>query len=154
MISFLAWLTVWTIVMALAEYLIHKHTMHRRKMWLPNWIWKDHAVEHHKNERNDMNIDLPIWNHLIIGSPLIVGAFFVGLPCLLALLSVFVFHSYTWTKIHRGIHDLEKNWIMKCFPGYYKKAKEHHELHHRRPAKNFGVVYLFTDYIFRTKYKG
>ena len=153
MISYFIWFTAWTLVMALGEYFIHRYTMHRKIKILPKWIFEHHAIEHHKNERNDMNIDLPVWNHLIIGSPLIVGAFFVGLPCLLALLSVFVFHSYTWTKIHRGIHNLETNWIMKRFPWYYGCAKKHHELHHHRPGKNFGVVYLFTDYIFRTKMK-
>lgn len=151
MLQFSVSLVVWTLVMAIMEYMIHKHTMHRRKMWLPEWIWKDHAVEHHKHERNDLNIDLPIHNHLIVGSPLIVGAYFVGLPCLLALLLVFVFHSYTWTKIHRGIHGLEENWLMKT--KYYERAKEHHELHHHRPGKNFGVVFMFTDHLFRTKLK-
>ena len=151
MLNFSAWLAIWMFVMAIMEYMIHKHTMHRRKRWLPDWIWKDHAIEHHKNERNDLNIDLPIYNHLIVGSPLILTSYFIGLPCLLALLSVFVFHSYTWTKLHRGIHDLEQNWLMKT--RYYKKAKIHHELHHKRPGKNFGVVFFFTDSLFRTSIK-
>jgi sterol desaturase/sphingolipid hydroxylase (fatty acid hydroxylase superfamily) len=125
--------------------------MHRKRWWLPNWVWKDHAIEHHKNERNDLNIDLPLYNHLIVGSPVILASTFIGLPCLLALLTVFAFHSYTWTKIHRGIHELEQNWLMKT--NFYKKAKRHHELHHKRPGKNFGVVFLFTDSLFRTKIK-
>ena len=151
MLNFSAWLAVWMLFMALMEYLIHRYTMHRKRWWLPNWVWKDHAIEHHKNERNDLNIDLPLYNHLIVGSPAILASTFIGLPCLLALLTVFAFHSYTWTKIHRGIHELEQNWLMKT--NFYKKAKRHHELHHKRPGKNFGVVFLFTDSLFRTKIK-
>lgn len=153
MISYVMWIGIWTLVMALGEYLIHRYTMHRKMKILPSWIFQHHSIEHHHHERNDINIDLPFYNHLIIGSPLIIGAFFMGLPCLLALLSVFAFHSYTWTKIHRGIHDLEKNWVMKYLPSYFKWAKHHHELHHHRPGRNFGVVYLFTDYLFGTKIK-
>ncbi len=151
MVNFSAWLLAWMLFMALTEYSVHRYTMHRKRWWLPSWVWKDHAIEHHKNERNDLNIDLPLYNHLIVGSPLILASVFIGLPCLLALLSVFVFHSYTWTKIHRGIHGLEQNWLMKT--NFYKKAKTHHELHHKRPGKNFGVVFLFTDSLFRTKIK-
>ena len=143
------WLLIWMLVMAFAEYTIHRWTMHRKKWWLPNWIFNDHAIEHHHHERNDLNIDLPIYNHLLIGSPLIILSYFIGLPCLIAVLSVFCFHSYTWTKIHRGIHDLEENWIMKT--KYYEKAKDHHINHHHRPGKNFGVVFLFTDSVFGTK---
>jgi len=143
------WLAIWMTVMALAEYSIHRWTMHRWVKWLPKFIFWDHAIEHHKHKRNDLNIDLPIYYHLIIGSPLIILSCFMGLPSLIAVLLVFCFHSYTWTKLHRGIHDLEQNWLMKT--KYYEKAKDHHIKHHHRPGKNFGVVFLFTDSIFGTK---
>ena len=117
--------------------------------WLPAWIFTEHAVEHHGKKRNDINIDLLPHNHIILGSPLIFGAYMISYSCLAALLCIFAFHSYTWTKVHRGIHGLEKNWLMKT--KYYKKAKQHHELHHDRPGKNFGVVFLFTDRLFGTK---
>lgn len=146
---FLLWLFVWFFVMAFLEYAIHRWTMHKHKKWLPSWIFSEHAIEHHRQQRNDINIDLPLYNHIIVGSPLIAGAYCVSSSCLIALMCIFVFHSYTWTKVHRAIHELETNWIMKT--NYYKRAKFHHELHHSRPSKNFGVVFLFTDNFFRTK---
>lgn len=152
MLEFFMWLCVWFLVMAFSEYFIHKYTMHKKKWWMPKWVFHDHAIEHHHLERNDINIDLPVYNHLLVGSPLIIlSYYFIGLPCFIALLFVFCFHSYTWTKIHRGIHNLEENWIMKT--KYYEKAKDHHIKHHERPGKNFGVVFLWTDHIFGTKHK-
>ena len=151
LLSFFAWLAIWVMVTAIMEYLIHRHAMHKRRWWLPNWVFQDHTIEHHINDRKDTNIDLPVHYHLIIGSPLIAWACFMGRPCLLALLGVFMFHSYVWTKVHRGIHGLEQNWLMRT--KYYKRAKKHHELHHQSWGKNFGIVFPFTDILFRTKIK-
>ena len=148
---FLEWLIVWFFVMAILEYAIHRWAMHKIVPWLPDWIFSEHAVEHHAKKRNDINIDLPLHNHIIVGSPLLLWAFSISDECFVALMCIFMFHSYTWTKIHRGIHGLETNWIMKT--NFYKLAKHHHELHHNRPSKNFGVVFLFTDNFFRTKIK-
>ena len=125
---FFIWLIFWLLVMAVGEYSIHRWTMHRKKWWLPDWIFNDHSIEHHHLERNDINIDLPVHYHLLAGSPLLLLASYISLPCVLSLLLVFMFHSYTWTKLHRGIHDLESNWLMKT--KYFKRAKHHHELHH------------------------
>jgi len=150
LVDFSTWLVFWYFVMAFAEYLIHKHTMHKRKRWLPYWVFKHHAIDHHKDGRHDLNIDLPIWMHLSIGSPLIAASYLIGgWVCTIPLLITFFYHSYIWTHMHRAIHDLEDHWITKT--NYYKRAKKHHLDHHKRPATNFGVVFLWTDYIFGTK---
>ena len=149
-LEILMWLFIWMITMAIIEYSIHRWTMHKKRWWLPKWIFHDHAIEHHHLERNDINIDL-LYFHILVGSPLIIASYFISLISLLTLLTVFMYHSYTWTKLHRGIHELENNWLMKT--SYFKKAKHHHELHHERPGKNFGVVFLWTDLLFRTKLK-
>tara|TARA_Y100001973_G_C5048342_1_gene256336 strand:+ start:238 stop:699 length:462 start_codon:yes stop_codon:yes gene_type:complete len=148
----LLWFVIWYLVMAFAEYLIHKHTMHKRKRWLPFWIFKHHAIDHHRDDRQDLNIDLPVYMHLMIGSPLIVASYLLfGWVSTVPLLATFFYHSYVWTHMHRAIHDLENHWITKT--RYYKRAKKHHLDHHDKPTKNFGVVFLWTDYIFRTKIK-
>ena len=148
----LLWFVIWYLVMAFAEYLIHKHTMHKRKRWLPFWIFKHHAIDHHRDDRQDLNIDLPVYMHLMIGSPLIVASYLLfGWVSTVPLLTTFFYHSYVWTHMHRAIHDLENHWITKT--RYYKRAKKHHLDHHDKPTKNFGVVFLWTDYIFRTKIK-
>ena len=151
MYEVLIWLTTWYFVMAFMEYFIHRYTMHK-KTFLPKWIWKHHAIDHHRDNRNDINVDLPFYMHLVIGSPLIaITYFYFGVIATLCLLVTFFYHSYIWTHMHRAIHDLEDNWITKT--KYYERAKRHHLLHHRRPASNFGVVFLWTDYIFNTKNK-
>ena len=148
-LQFFLWLTIWMLVMALAEYSIHRWIMHRKRKWIPNWVFKEHSVEHHGKGRNDINIDLPMYLHLTVGSPLVLLSFYYGFLSFVTLMLVFMFHSYMWTKLHRAIHDLEDNWTKKI--KYFYKFKLHHELHHKRTGKNFGVVFLFTDILFRTK---
>ena len=149
MYEILAWLTIWYFVMAFAEYLIHRYAMHKKLVIIPEWIWKHHAIYHHRDNRHDLNIDLPFYIHLILGSPLILASTYFGLTSTLCLLAIFYYHSYVWTHMHRAIHDIKDHWITKT--EYYHKAKDHHLKHHRRPSKNFGVVFLWTDYIFKTK---
>jgi len=150
--SFCLWLLIWYLVMAFAEYLIHKHTMHKRKRWLPFWVFKHHAIDHHRDDRHDLNIDLPVYMHLLTGSPLIAASYLLfGWVSTIPLLITFCYHSYVWTHMHRAIHDLENHWITKT--KYYKRAKSHHLGHHDKPTKNFGVVFLWTDYLFGTKLK-
>ena len=148
-LEFIIWLTVWMLVVAIGEYSSHRWFMHRNRSYLPKWIFDNHTIEHHYHKRNDINIDLSVGIHLVVGSPLIIGCYFWGLSCLLALLCAFLFHALVWTKIHRAIHGIENNWTQKL--KWFTKFKAHHELHHKRPGKNFGVVFLFTDYIFGTK---
>jgi len=151
MYDILIWLPIWYFFMAFSEYFIHKYTMHK-KTFLPEWVWRHHAIEHHRDDRNDLNVDLPFYMHLTIGSPLLSFAYFgYGVISMLCLLFIFYYHSYVWTHMHRAIHDLKDHWITKT--DYYKRARKHHLDHHRRPAKNFGVVFLWTDYVFKTKYE-
>lgn len=138
--------------MAFAEYFIHRWTMHRKCWWLPGSVFNEHSIEHHHKERNDINIDLSVFNHFLIGSPLIIATILLGWwACLAGLIATFFFHSYAWTKLHRAIHELEDNWVGRSW--FFKYFKKHHEDHHKRPGRNFAVVYIFTDYIFGTSYK-
>ncbi len=148
--NMLLWLPVWIIVMAVTEYTIHRWIMHRKRIWVPASVFDDHVIEHHNNQRTDINIDLPVYNHLVIGSPLLVASYLMGgWASFVALIVIFCFHSYAWTKMHRGMHGIEQNWMMKT--GFYWRAKLHHLLHNKRPGKNFGIVFLFVDTLFRTK---
>ena len=146
------WLVVWYLVMAFMEYIIHRYTMHKRQNWLPKWIWKHHAVDHHRDDRNDLNIDLPFYIHLVVGSPILfLSYYYFGIISMSCLLAIFYYHSYVWTHMHRAIHGIKDHWIGNT--KYYERAKKHHLDHHKRPAKNFGVVFLWTDYVFGTKYE-
>lgn len=154
MISYFVYLVIFYIVMVIGEYWIHKMLMHKpvlaRSKWF-SWIFTDHAIEHHKNERLDMNIDMPIHHHLIAGSPLLLGSFFLGWSAIAALLTIFIWHSYFWTKLHRAIHGLEDNWIGRSW--FYPAFRDQHINHHKNPTTNYGVTALWTDRLFGTVYR-
>jgi len=66
---------VWTIgFLAVVEYLLHRHIMHRPHQ--NPFLWEafhTHAVLHHQDARNDLNIDAePVYN-LLLGSPVIAS---------------------------------------------------------------------------------
>ena len=52
-LEILMWLAIWLFTMAIIEYSIHRWTMHRKRSWLPKWIFQDHAIEHHHNLSSD-----------------------------------------------------------------------------------------------------
>ena len=150
---FLFWLALSFIFMALAEYFIHRDWMHKPffdRLSKFGWVYTHHAVEHHGKNRNDINIDLPVKLHFMLGSPVLLIFFLIGgFQAILALSLIFLFHSYAWTKIHRAIHELEDNWVGRL--PFFWFFKDHHLKHHEIPNKNYAVVFIFTDYIFGTK---
>lgn len=151
MLQFIIWLVISYITMSLAEYIIHKNFMHKR--FFPKGVFdavfEEHAILHHKNERNDLNIDLPLSNHLIIGSPILVGLAALAPIGMLAWLCIIIYHSYLWTHSHRAIHGLEHNWLENT--NFYRQIKKHHENHHKYPNRNFGVCFQWVDRMFKTK---
>ena len=151
MIEFLIWLSFSSILMALSEYWIHRVLMHKRffRSERLNWVWFNHAVLHHKKGDNSHNVDLSIWHHLILGGPLLILLGWFRPIGALALLLVFIHHSYIWTHAHRAIHGLENNWLQRF--SFYKRMKLHHEKHHEKTNRNYGVVYMWPDRLFGTK---
>jgi sterol desaturase/sphingolipid hydroxylase (fatty acid hydroxylase superfamily) len=153
LIETLIW-SVWSVaLMATGEYLTHKYPMHKRLTKHPwfNWIFEDHVIAHHKDNRKDVNIDLSISHHLSVAFPLLAWLAWLSPIGLITTLLVFAFHSYAWTKVHRGIHGVEENWVMKT--SIYRRLRAHHLEHHDSPSRNFGVVFPFTDLIFGTYQK-
>ncbi len=151
MIVFFVSLVISYLVMSVAEYVLHRYTMHRRffpKGWFDD-VFENHAILHHKDERVDLNIDLPIWYHLILSSPVILVLAYFSIPAMLGWLAIMVYHSYLWTKAHRAIHELEVNWMV--WRPFYWKMYDHHMLHHKHPNKNFGVCFFWVDRLMGTK---
>ncbi len=154
MIEFVLWLTLAYFLMGLAEYVIHRRLMHKRvrKTGYLNDIWFDHAILHHREDDNTQNIDLSVWHHLIIGSPLLAFLAWFNPIALVATLVVFYYHSWMWTSCHRAIHNVKRHWIERT--PIYRIIKRHHEGHHEHPNKNFNVVMVWPfsfDRIFGTK---
>ena len=148
MIAALVWLLAAIASMHVAEYLIHRFVMHRRTLFRS--AWQVHAVEHHGRGRLDVNVDLPVTQHLFFASPLLlllaVTGAWLGLG---AFLLVFWLHAYLWTRLHRAIHGLEDNWVGRS--RWFAYWRDHHLAHHRRPDRNFGAVFPWTDHAFGTK---
>lgn len=138
--------------MALAERWLHKYVMHRRLFpkGFMDWVFEEHHIEHHKKNRYDINISLPIWYHLILSSPVIIVLYLYSIPSLIAWLLVITYHSIFWTSLHKSTHDLQSNWTEKL--PWYQSMRQHHLDHHTNPNKNFAVVFPITDTIFGTKF--
>jgi hypothetical protein len=151
MIEFLLWLITFYIFMSVAEYVIHRYSMHRRffpRGWFDG-VFEEHAILHHKHGRNDLNIDLPVRNHIFLSSPMIVALAIWAPIGLVAWLCIAFYHSYLWTHAHRAIHGLEFNWLLEH--DFFWKMQAHHEKHHEHPNKNFGVCFFWVDRLMGTK---
>ena len=148
-IGFIIWLPVVYLGVAIAEYVAHRWVMHRNTM-LTKAEFEKHAVQHHARrvmEPRYPYVDLALHCHLIYGVPA-WGGFLISFLCgrpyalggLIATLTMFTFHSYVWSKLHRAQHGLEENWTRHV--PWFAELKRHHLDHHIRPSRNFAVVFL------------
>ena len=146
----LLWLSGWLLFMAAAERAVHRYVQHRwlfRLNFTHVWFFR-HAVLHHRDGRNDLNVDLESSYVLYVAGPIIAAAACFDLGGAVVLAAGFLFYGFLWTKLHRAIHDIENNWARRlwCYPA----IERHHLAHHRQPGRNFGAVFFFTDRIFGT----
>jgi sterol desaturase/sphingolipid hydroxylase (fatty acid hydroxylase superfamily) len=159
-IGFIIWFPVVYVGMALVEYVAHRWFMHK-KNFLTKREFENHTVQHHGHRLMEPMfpyIDLPVRYHLIFGIPG-WGGFLIGflsggpyaLGGLIATLTMFFFHSYFYSKVHRAQHDLEENWTQRL--PWFAELKRHHLDHHIRPSRNFAVVFLWTDKLFGTHWR-
>ena len=142
-------LGVFVMVLAVAEYGVHRFLMHRPWPWRSR-LYVRHHVMHHQNRRNDLQIDLPPWQMLVYSVPLWGPALLLDLSIGLTFMGCAVGYGYLWSKLHRAFHNLEVNWTV-FLPWYYDAAYKHHHLHHVDPKCNFGTVFIFTDRLFGTR---
>lgn len=140
-------------VMGTVEFLLHRYPMHRPGYPFASGAFNRHAILHHHDRRNDLNIDQPVYYGVIgslpIAVPLALFGFYV--PALIMLV-VAVTNCFVWTGMHRAMHDKGGNWVKRL--PWYKCWEHHHMLHHEHPGKNFGTVFgPITDWIFGTLYR-
>lgn len=149
MISFILVLIFTFFYTSIAEYWAHRFLMHQG-IFGKNSIWYAHTVEHHANHRNDINIELSFFHSFILGLPLLVFCFWLGFLWLICLVIMAWLHSYSWTLLHSAYHGVARHlWVKKWW--YYKVWERHHLLHHKYWNKNYGAVFIWTDYLFGTK---
>ncbi len=147
--------TLWTIAtLCVGEYITHKYFMHRWvKLFPKNFYTRtfyEHAILHHAQGKNHLNIDLKPYPGLVILSPVWITLLFIQPLAALAITIPVFFHAWFWTSIHRSFHGLTMPNKLVQYMGYNLLLK-HHVEHHRRPGKNFGTAFGPTaDFIFGT----
>lgn len=146
---------IWLIIIIIAfiyasliEYGAHRWTMHKPGFGkIP--LWEEHAVQHHAKHRNDINIVLSAFTVLLAASPLFFFCFILGWPWVAVVLLGCVFYAGIWSALHASYHGVGGKLITKL--PLYPIWKKHHLAHHKRPTKNFGTIFIYTDIIFGTK---
>lgn len=131
-----------------AEYILHRWIMHKPWPWRTKHYVEHHVLHHGRRELHH-NISMsPLMANMLI-LPVTVGAacinlWFALLPIIFALV-----YAGTWTMMHNCHHDLKYAWIKKLpFYGWFRK---HHLIHHDIPNRNYGTIFIWTDYLFGTK---
>ncbi len=159
---FIMWFAIWAPVVAVLEYCTHRWIMHKVNRWLdPKLVTlKGHGSHHHGVDDLEF-IDMPVKNGLLLTSPFLAGVVLWGLltgsfssviiPGL-ALLAWSPMYAYLWNRMHRGMHDLEKNWFMYLGP-VHRYYLQHHLNHHVNPKSNYGTVFPWTDMFFGTGFE-
>jgi len=133
---------------SLVEYGAHRWTMHKPGLGkIP--LWEEHAVQHHAKHRMDVNIVLSAFTVLLAASPLFGFCFILGWSWALIVLFGCIVYAAIWSKLHAAYHEVGSSWIAH-FP-LYKIWRHHHLEHHKHINKNFGTLFIFTDFIFGTK---
>lgn len=152
-------LPVTLLIWSISEYCIHRWVQHgepvgrwkaasSRSRFVVN-TFDRHAIKHHKQGRNDVNVDIVITDTLPAVIPIAIPLWFVSPVITIAFVLFSAPYCYLWTKMHRAFHGIETNWTVET--PFYDSYKSHHELHHQHPTFNFGTVFPWTDYLFGTK---
>ncbi len=154
------WFLIWTPVVAILEYGAHRWIMHRANRWLdPRLVQLRAHGKHHQGVNEHDLVDVPILNGLRLTAPFIlcvlVWGYVVGpaasiVAPVLALLIWCLVYPYLWNRMHRAIHDLEENWFRRSGP-IFRFFLNHHLQHHAHARVNYGTVFPWTDYVFRTR---
>jgi Fatty acid hydroxylase superfamily len=158
-LTFALWLGIWTPLIAMLEYGVHRWIMHKANQLLDAKL--DHLKSHeaHHNGANDGEfVDIPLKDCALLTSPafillivwgLAMGPFSAVVIPAAALLAWTLLYSYLWTRIHRAIHGTEANWFRRS-GRLFRFFRDHHFEHHVNAKVNFGAVFPWTDYLFIT----
>ena len=133
-----------------AEYVAHRWMMHKPFGSMKTY-WKEHAIEHHAKGRNDINIYLDALSVVYGSYTLLLFSFFLGLPWVIALLVFSILYAALWSSIHAAHHELRDSWATRL--SIYKIWRNHHLLHHKDTATNYGTVFIFMDTLFGTRFR-
>ena len=99
--------------------------------------------------RNGLRLTAPFILCVLVWGYVVGPAASIVAP-VLALLTWCLVYPYLWNRMHRAIHDLEENWFRRSGP-IFRFFLNHHLQHHAHARVNYGTVFPWTDYVFRTR---
>jgi hypothetical protein len=137
----------------LAEWLIHKYLMHRKKLpLLPeawNLCYRVHQ-EHHRDPGNMQHALLRAWPVVVADClvALVVGAAFFsfGLSLLAGISFFLIAINYNF------VHFLSHTSVETRLP-LLKQALDNHRLHHEGKRGGYGLSNIWMDYVMGTRLK-
>jgi hypothetical protein len=156
----LLWLVALTPFVALVEYSAHRWIMHKPNRWLDRKGEQHEAhTAHHSGANGGEFVDIPLRNCLLLATPVLLtlavwvlatGSWrAVVAPCA-AMLAWCFLYSFLWTRLHRAIHGVERNWLARGGP-VFRFFRNHHLRHHANARVNYGTLFPWTDYLFFTR---
>lgn len=163
-LEIIAWILFSCILMSFIEHQVHAHLMHRKNFLSERSAafkktFEMHAIFHHHHylkvfadepvpDGEDREIRMRVWKAAIKAIPfvLVIGPFsWLGAAIFVAVACT---HHWIWNKIHLEMHKPEQRGFSR-WP-IYKFLARYHFMHHRRPDKNFNVVFPCADFVFGT----
>ncbi len=126
------------VLFSFIEYFVHAKFFH-------GWI-KSFEAEHSKYHRNPRGCDaVPFYFAVVVISPIYLVSFFV-MP--LAYASLFTAGIFVGFSLYGMMHHV----ILRSSHSnpYFSFMVRFHDLHHKEPMKNYGVIVPFWDMLFGT----
>lgn len=159
LLGFLLWFAALTPFVALVEYASHRWIMHKSNRWLDRKGEQfDAHAAHHSGANSDEFVDIPLRNCLLLATPVLSTLAVWGLAAgswsavtapFAAMLAWCFVYTYLWSKLHRAIHGVERNWFA-CSGPVFRFFRKHHLRHHVHAGVNYGTLFPWTDYVFFT----
>lgn len=159
LLGFLLWFAALTPFVAFVEYATHRWIMHMPNRWLDRSgeQLEAHAA-HHSGANSGEFVDIPLRNCLLLATPVLLTLAVWGLAAGswsavivpgAAMLAWCFIYTYLWSRLHRAIHGVERNWFARSGP-VFRFYRKHHLRHHVNARVNYGTLFPWTDYVFFT----
>jgi len=159
LLGFLLWFAALTPFVALVEYGAHRWIMHKSNRWLdPKRVQFAAHATHHAGANSGEFVDIPLRNCLLLATPvlvtlavwaLVLGSWSAVIVPGAAMLAWCFIYTYLWSRLHRAIHGVERNWFARSGP-VFRLYRKHHLRHHVDARVNYGTLFPWTDYVFFT----
>jgi hypothetical protein len=157
------------IFISFGEVAIHRHLMHRQRLW--GWLYralpdlraqfKNHALLHHGKyyaefdhepdpEGKTFNVRI-LWGdrgrlQITFIPVLVILGLTVSWLSALTFAAMVLLHNHVWGVVHMQMHVPQPDcWFRNT--RYFRFITRHHFMHHQQSNKNYNVVLPFADFV-------